>query len=126
MADKDKKLKIDFLSLEGLKGKTTNERAKMILDKIANDRIVVLDTAIPADEELNLVEMTLKNVGDKFPGIEVCVLPRKSKNVYELVNKVLKTINKQVAIPGLTLIGPSRIIKQIRRNPDSFSIFAEV
>ena len=57
MADKDKKLKIDFLSLEGLDGKTTNEKAKMILDKIANDRIVVIDTAIPADEELNLVEM---------------------------------------------------------------------
>ncbi len=126
MAVKSKKLKIDFMSLDGLRNKSMKERAGVILGKVEKDRIVVLDAALPADEELNLVEMTLKNVGDKFPGIEVCVLPRKTKNFYNFMNKFLKTVNRQMTIPGLTLIGPSKIIKQIRRNPDSISIFAEV
>ena len=126
MASKQKKLKIDFISLDAFREKSMDDRTQMILNKVEKDRIVVLDAALPAEEELRLVEMTLKNVGDKFPGIEVCVLPRKTKNFYDLINKFLKTVNKQVTVPGLTLIGPSRIIKQIRRNPGSFSVFAEV
>jgi hypothetical protein len=26
---------------------------------------------------------------------------------------------------GMTLIGPSKLIKEIKKNPDSFSVFAE-
>ena len=123
---KQKKLSIDLLSIKTFDG-DFNERIERVLRNVKKGHMVVLDGAIPPDEELFLVERTMKSIKGKFSGIEVCVLPTKSKKFYELLNKMLKSLfNRQIVTPGLTLVGPSKIIKEIKRNPDSFSVFAEV
>jgi hypothetical protein len=37
-----------------------------------------------------------------------------------------RKINKTPIKTGITLVGPARYIKKIKRNPNSFSVLAEV
>jgi len=80
-------------------------------------------------------------VDDGFPGIEVCSLekqPKGWKQFFEPLSNGRKKISRSIWYgitgkkpktklkTGITLIGPAKIIKNIKKNPDSFSVLAEM
>ena len=87
----------------------------------------------------------MKSIDEKFPGIEVCSLGGKVgypqalfqrfvdsipieriiKAFETLIGKKIK-FKRNVLRRGITLIGPSKIIKKIRKSEKSFSVLAEV
>jgi len=134
------KLKMDFISSNVLSGKNEKNRIKYILDVVKDGTILVTDGVMDPDEELNLIRETMRRVDSGFPGIEVCSLKREvagyqkvleqlSEQTYKVQNAFNKLIGKNQLTAnlkyGITLIGPSRLIKEIKKNPDSFSVFAE-
>jgi len=131
------KLKIDFVSSVTLDSKTGKKRINFILNKVKDGSILVVNGVLTPDEEMGLIRETMQRVDDGFPGIEVCSLKKQLKGWGQLSealsdgrkrfwsgitgnppNPKLKT--------GITLIGPAKIIKNIRKNPDSFSVLAEM
>ncbi len=124
---KGRGLKIDFISAKALDGMTLNEKIASILKKVRENHIVVLDESLDFIEEAKLVTATMEGIDENFKGIEFCTLPRKGNVVVEYASKTIeKLIGKQFARPGLTLVGPSTIIKGIKRDPQAFYVSAEL
>jgi len=138
---KMKKLKMDFISSSLLNGKSGKNKINFILNRVKDGSILVVNGVLKPEEEMNLIKETMRRVDDGFPGIEVCSIKRQSKGWQQffdvlsergeklqdvllqgLTGKPIKTNMKT----GLTVIGPAKIIKEIKKNPDSFSVLAEV
>lgn len=122
-----KDLKMDFVSMDSVKGNTIDEKLENILEDVKDGHIVVLDEALDPNEEARLVATTMENIDAKFAGIEFCSLPRKENWLYKKMNRMVSFITRSnVTTPGLTLVGPSNIIREIKRDPDSFHVSAGV
>jgi len=136
-----KKIKMDFISSSILNGKTGMKKINFILNKVKDGSILVINGVLKPEEEFDLIKETMRRVDDGFPGIEVCSIKKQAKGwkqffdvVSERSEKVQdyiwrgitgKPINKELKT-GLTLIGPAKIIKDVKKNPNSFSVLAEV
>lgn len=138
---KVKNIKMDFVSSNVLDEKTKDKRISFILNRVKDGTILVTDGVLKADEEMELIRETMRRVDDGFPGIEVASLKRQSKGALALIEKMSdqkermqsliagltgKSPEKTSMRTGLTLIGPARFIKKIKKNPDSFSVFTEM
>lgn len=136
-----KKLKFDFVSSSVLEGKEKEKRINFILNKVKDGTILVTDCVLTPEDEMDLIRETMRRVDNGFPGIEVASLKKtqkgfqalleafsdsttKIKNFFALVSG--RKINKTPIKTGITLVGPARYIKKIKRNPNSFSVLAEV
>lgn len=133
-----KKIKMDFVSSTILDKKPKNKRVAFILNKVKDGSILVLDGVLEPEDEMDLIKETMRRVDDGFPGIEVCSLKKELKGIQGFFDRMTdQRIKLQKAftgkIPenyslrtGITLIGPAKYIKDIKKNPDSFSVFAGV
>jgi len=135
------KLKIDFVSSVALDSKTGQKRINFILNKVKDGSILVVNGVLTPDEEMDLIRETMRRVDDGFPGIEVCSLKKQVKGWGQFLatlgngrEKLSSSIwagitgnpPKTKLKTGITLIGPAKIIKNIKKNPDSFSVLAEM
>jgi hypothetical protein len=136
-----KRLKLDFVSSASLSGKDPRKRIDFILNKVKDGTILVIDGVLKPEEEMNLIRETMRRVDDGFPGIEVCSLKRPSNFLNILIDKFMDQKENLQRIfgsfvgkesiatnlrTGITFIGPAKFIKKIKKNPDSFSVLAEV
>ncbi|MDI6826489.1 MAG: DUF2073 domain-containing protein [Candidatus Aenigmarchaeota archaeon] len=136
-----KKLKMDFLSSSLLDGKSSKSKINFILNKVRDGSILVMNGVLSSEEEMELIKETMRRVDDGFPGIEICSLKKQTKGwkqFFEVLSErrvklqdfILQSLTgksaKKSLKTGLTLIGPAKIIKEIKKNPDSFSVWAEV
>ncbi|MEM7821238.1 MAG: DUF2073 domain-containing protein [Candidatus Aenigmatarchaeota archaeon] len=136
-----KKLRLDFVSSSVLEGKTKEKRINFILNKVKDGSVLVTDAVLHPEEEMDLIKETMRRVDDGFPGIEVCSLKKERRGIqflienineqrYKLIRFIENLTGKKNWKPnlktGITLIGPAKIIKRIKKNPDSFSVLAEV
>ena len=136
------KLKMDFVSSATLDEKTRDKRISFILSKVKDGTILVTDGVLKADEEMDLIKETMRRVDDGFPGIEVCSLKKQTKGVQSVLERVIDQKEKFQNLvagmtgrggesrtslrTGITLIGPAKYIKKIKKNPNSFSVLTEV
>ena len=134
------KLKMDFISSVTLDSKTGKKRINFILNKVKDGSILVVNGVLTPDEEMGLIKETMRRVDDGFPGIEVCSLKRQLKGwqqFFETLGNGREKVSRSIwsgitgkqpktkLKTGITLIGPAKIIKNIKKNPDSFSVLAE-
>jgi hypothetical protein len=135
------KLKMDFVSSSTLDEKTRDKRISFILGKVKDGTILVTDGVLKADEEMDLIKETMRRVDDGFPGIEVCSLKKQTKGVQSVLERVTdqkerfqnllsgftgREESRTSLRTGITLIGPAKYIKKIKKNPNSFSVLTEV
>ena len=135
------KLKFDFVSSATLDDKPKGKRINFILSRVKDGSILVTDGVLTADEEIDLIKETMRRVDDGFPGIEVASLKKSTKGFQNFLERVTdqkerldslvsmftrKSNAKKSLRSGLTLIGPARYIKKVKKNPNSFSVLAEV
>jgi hypothetical protein len=134
-------MKFDFVSSSVLDEKPKNVRISFILNKVKDGTILVTDGVLKPEEEIDLIKETMRRVDDGFPGIEVASLKKPAKGMMNVMEKMVdskermqsliagltgQTFDKTSMRTGLTLIGPARYIKKIKKNPNSFSVLAEV
>ncbi|GEM_PF-381516 len=138
MIKKKLKLKFDFVSSEVLEKKDLKSRINFILSKVKDGSILVTDGTMSPEEEMDLIRETMRRVDDGFPGIEVCSLRKEPKGLRGFLEKISdqslkiqkiftgKEPEKRKLKDGITLIGPAKLIKKIKRSPDSFSVLAGI
>lgn len=131
------KLKMDFVSSATLDEKPKDKRIDFILNRVRDGSILIVDGVMTPDEEMDLIRETMRRVDMGFPGIEVCSLKKELKgfpSFFEKLSDQRMKIRKALtgSMPertdlrtGITLIGPARYIKKIKKNPKSFSVMAE-
>ena len=84
--------------------------------------MLFLEGRLSPNEETDLMAKALENVSGKFIGIEIASLEgKKSTSIMGVVKKhILKVLIGNRL--GLTVVGPSKIIKEVKMNPDKLEI----
>lgn len=113
-------LQIEFISSTALRPMGEGEKMDYILRSISKNKIVVLDGMLSPIEEKNLIQETMKRVDTKFPGIEISTV---GNSVLDLRTRIIKILGGSLG--GITVIGPSKLVKQIKKHPDKLNLLAE-
>ncbi len=112
-------LKIKFIPYEKFKKNNRN-----FLRDLQENTILLIDAKISPEEEAYIIEETMRKVSDRFSGVEMSSieLGEKTANVLGMVKNVLieRIIGKK---RGMTIIGPARVVRKIRKNPEELLLY---
>ncbi|MBI5036820.1 DUF2073 domain-containing protein [Candidatus Micrarchaeota archaeon] len=114
-------IEIHFVSSDVLSGQTPKEKIGFILKEIkkTKNRILVLEGSLTRAEEKDLIAKTMGEVSKTFPGLEIASL---GEGPSDFRAEIVKLLGGRPG--GLTVIGPSSLVKQIKRDPDKLSLLA--
>jgi hypothetical protein len=109
-------LKVKFLPYERLDSRSLDK----ILEDVRKDTIIMIDAKLSAKQEARIIEETMKKVSEKFSGIELGSLELvREKNAPAMQRFKGMFIDMVIGKRrGITVIGPARIIKKIKKNPE--------
>ncbi len=111
-------VKIEFLASNVLPSESY-AKIGFILENIREDKIIVLEDKLTALEERELIAETMKIIGNDFSGIEISTLGGTGEWWKETLIKMLGGKTN-----GLTVIGPSDLVKQVKKDPDKIRLLA--
>ncbi len=115
------KLKIKFVPYEKFK----RNGFKSFIKDLQERTIVLIDAKLSADEEAGIIEETMKKISGKFTGIELNSLELASgpslTNFDKVRNMVIERMSGKKR--GLTIIGPSKVVREIRKNPEELLLY---
>lgn len=113
-------VQIEFISADVLKDKTARQKSDYLVAEIkkAKNRILVLEGSLSRSEEKDLIAKTMAEISKSFPGIEIASLGEEPSDFRAQLFKILGG-----RPGGLTVIGPSSLVKQIKRDPNKLSLW---
>ena len=118
-------LTIQYIPYEELSNLDTDKKIQKLLRVVKQNRVILMEGRLSANEEADLIEETMNVIDSKFKGIEISTFNPLEKNNKQLQDKI-----KQVFLNlflgnrrGLTVIGPANVIKEIRRDPNKMQLF---
>ena len=114
-------LRIKFVPYERIR----EERFKKILKDLASNTIILVDAKLDAKEEAALIAETMKNVSDKFTGIELSSIEINGKKKQGNFDKFKSSIIERIIGKkrGMTVLGPAKIVQKIKRNPEELLLY---
>ena len=116
-------LTIQFMPHASIEGLAPEERIRKILGIARSERIIVMEGRLGKKEEAELIKATMENIDESFKGIEVSVTYPEDKS--ETFGQKLRNRLANVLLgarQGLTVIGPSTLIKEIRKDPERIQL----
>jgi len=116
------KVDLEFIPFESLKSMGLGEQVRFIIKKTKENKILIFDSQLNPEEEAKLISETMKHIDKKFSGIEICSLHMEKNESFidKAKSFIFKTLTGKMR--GTSIIGPAKIIKQIKRDPESISI----
>jgi len=102
------------------------KRVNKLLNIVKQNKIVLLEGRLRKEEEADLIEITMEEIGQKFKGIELSVVyPDKDK--FSGFKKLKQGfINSLLGDhQGMTIIGPASVVKKIEQNPNKIELFTQ-
>lgn len=116
-------IQLDFVSSDFLMTKESVEKIDFIIQKIKKNVIVVLEEGLSPREETELIETTMREIDVKdFHGIEFYRIDHNKPS--SLRSKIADYIAGRKS--GLTIVGPTRMVEAIKRDPDGISMLAKM
>ncbi|MBU4202142.1 MAG: DUF2073 domain-containing protein [Candidatus Altiarchaeales archaeon] len=113
-------IEIEFISSEVLSNRKSDEKIEYILDRVKKNKILVVEESMSALEESKLIEATMSQIKGKFFGIEISTL--KNKGLEGIRHRLIRALGGTTG--GLTVIGPSKMIRKVKKQPQSISLLA--
>jgi hypothetical protein len=113
-------LRIEFVSASVLKDFESAKRIDYLLKVIKRGSLIVLEEKLAPDEERLLIEETMNLVNDKFSGIEISSLGAIEAKQWK--ERLIKLLGGKTS--GLTVIGPAKIIKEIKNDRSKINLLA--
>ena len=112
---------IEFLSSKAMQDKQNDEKLTHILNLVKKgDKIIVLEEPLSPAEETKLIQLTMEQVDKTFAGIEVATL---GSTTLDLKSQLVKFLGGKTS--GLTVIGPSKLVKQIKKDPNKLTLLTQ-
>ncbi|MBC8520463.1 MAG: DUF2073 domain-containing protein [Methanomicrobia archaeon] len=102
-------IKMDLVSEERINSMGSMEKIRFVLEGVKSGNIVVLEGGLTSEEQMNLIELTMAEVNENFPGIEMSGYPSK-KGFLNMRRKA-----------RLTVIGPAKIMRTMKKEKDLIS-----
>lgn len=106
-------VQMDFVSRTRSTTMGTAEKLNMILDRVADDAVVILEEGLTADEKTKLVERTMARTdGQHFTGIEIESFQRNTSQS----NGFLSRLVDREPDSELTVIGPANKVQTLDKD----------
>lgn len=107
---------ISLVSKKKLTSMTPREKVSYILQEVRQDKILVLEQGLDAQEEASLIERTMVEIDpDEFIGIEM--ESYKDENARDLFGRFMS--RRAAARASMTVVGPADRLKTIRKDGSS-------
>ena len=108
-------IKIKFLPYERLKEMDIPH----LLEDMKKDTIILIDAKLSVSQETAIIEETMKAISDKFSGIELSSMEINADEETSMLEKIRGRFAELILGKrrGITVIGPSKTIKKIKKNP---------
>ena len=111
-------LKMDFLSSDALEKSSSMEKISMIIDRVKEGDILVIEGGLSPSEEAELIESTMREIDiENFVGIDIFTLEKDERSFLGFSKK--KTV-------GLTIIGPANVMRSVKKKSNFLSMIAEI
>lgn len=114
---------VPYTEIEGLSGLG---KIRKLLNIAKMNKIVMFQGRLKKEEEAELIKTTMEEIDKKFKGIELAVInPAQTardgfqKFKYGMLNTFFGDTQ------GLTIIGPSSIVKSIKRDPNKIELLTQ-
>jgi len=115
-------LTLQFVPYAEIKNLSSIGRIRKLLNLAKENKIVLLEGRLTKDEETELIKTTMEEINKDFRGIEMAVVDTTSNQDFfsRFKSNMAAALmgNKQ----GFTIIGPARVIKSIKRDPNKLQI----
>src|SRR3989338_4542355 len=115
-----------FIPYQDIESLTSAKRINKLMNIVKDNRIVIMEGRLRKEEEGDLIEITMEQIGPKFKGIELSVINPDKENLDTL--QLVKSTFAKVLLgdrQGLTIIGPASIVKKIEKDPDKIELFTK-
>lgn len=116
---------IQFLPYSEIRGLSSDDRIKKILDIILGNNILVIQGRLTPNEETRLIGDTMAMVGHikSFKGIELAVISGNGREgVFGKFTKGLANALAGGDFSAITIVGPATIVKEIKKNPKKIEL----
>jgi len=114
---------VPYTEIESLSGLG---RIRKLLGIVKSNKIVLLQGRLRKEEEAELIKTTMEEINKKFKGIEMAVInPAHTakdglqKLKYDVLNMFFGDSQ------GFTVIGPSSIVKNIKKDPNKIELYTK-
>lgn len=117
---------IEFLSKEKLDTDGFEEKLDFVLEKVKDDAVLVLSEAWTPAEKRELIQASMEQIDDDFPGVEFMGLDSATSKLEKAREIVYKKFLKEEYRSGITIVGNSRVMEKIKEERDSVSFLAKM
>jgi len=117
---------IEFLSKEKLETDGFDEKLDFVLEKVKDDAVLVLSEAWTPTEKRELIQASMEQIDDDFPGVEFMGLDSASSKLEKAREIVYNKFLKEEYRSGITIVGNSRVMEKIKEERDSVSFLAKM
>ncbi|MFB6245141.1 MAG: DUF2073 domain-containing protein [Candidatus Nanohaloarchaea archaeon] len=117
---------IEFLSKEKLVDSDFEDKLDRVLEKVKEDAVLVLEESWTPEEKRELIETSVEEVDDDFPGVEFMGLASEPSKLNKAKRLVMQKIMNEDYRRGLTIVGNSRVMEKIKEERDTVSFLAKL
>lgn len=115
-------VQIDLISADRLERLTALEKVRVILEKVMEGNVVVLEKGLTADEQSLLIETTMREITpDGFAGIEMETYSGGPADSHKGGGLFGGIFGKKESSGRLTVIGPANQMKTLKKDKDLIS-----
>lgn len=126
MADNEEGVTIEFLSRDKLSDNSFQDKLELILEKVRDDAVLVLEESWTPEEKRELIQNSMQKVSEDFPGVEFMGLNGEPSKVNKAKRLFFRKVLKEDYRRGLTIVGNSRVMEKIKEERDSVSFLAKL
>lgn len=119
-------LTLQFIPYSEIESLDSTKRISKLLKAVKANKIILMEGKLKSTEEAELIRKTMEEISKDFKGIELSVV-----NTVASDSKLFKKIKMMLVNMllgdrhGLTIIGPAKIVKEIRQDPDKIQLLTE-
>ena len=113
---------IQFIPHSELASVNSENKLKKILKIVKENKIVIIEGKLKADEEAKLIENTMKQIDKSFKGIEITNFEEATN--FDFFYKIKSGLARMLLGDkfGLSIIGPATLVKEIKRDPSKIEL----
>ncbi|MBD3261563.1 MAG: DUF2073 domain-containing protein [Candidatus Altiarchaeales archaeon] len=115
-------VELDFISEDIFKSMTLEDKIDYIIENVKKDKIIIVDGSMNPKDQSRLITETMNKIDKDFPGIEISTLQRETNQKWWR-EKAIQMLGGSSG--GLTVIGPSKLVKKIKRQRQKITMMAE-
>lgn len=117
---------IEFLSKEKLTEKDLDAKLELVLEKVKDNAVLVLEEGWTPEEKRELIKQSMENVSEDFPGVEFLGLSSEISRIEKAKSLIYDRVLNETYRTGLTIVGNARVMETIKEEKDTVSFLAKL